>query len=147
MDLRIVIADENGDVLRRINVYQDGSDRAGAFKIETLLADKFTLDIEFSIQDYLNNAETPPPDLKVTAHPSKKKIKLTWTPVGPQKDFSYIVYRADPGQPPAQIGTTNKSNFSDTDVVSGTTYLYFVSVVDSNNIESSPHGPVTATAK
>ena len=41
MDLYITITDENGDVLRRINIWQDGSDSQGAEEIGDWLLDEY----------------------------------------------------------------------------------------------------------
>lgn len=48
MDLRISITDENGDRLRLVVVYQDGSDSEGAEQIATMIAEKFDIDEELS---------------------------------------------------------------------------------------------------
>ena len=41
MDLRITITDENDEILERVTVYQDGSDREGAAEIIELIEHRF----------------------------------------------------------------------------------------------------------
>lgn len=44
MDLRIVISDENGEVLEDFSVYQDGSDSLGAQRIVRMIASEFQVE-------------------------------------------------------------------------------------------------------
>ena len=44
MDLRIVISDENGEVLEDFSVYQDGSDSEGAQRVVELIAGEFQVE-------------------------------------------------------------------------------------------------------
>lgn len=41
MDLYITITDENGDSLRRVNIWQDGSDREGADEIADWVLEEY----------------------------------------------------------------------------------------------------------
>lgn len=51
MDLRIVILDENREILEDVTVYQDGSDREGAAEIVGLIGAVFTLEKEDGDED------------------------------------------------------------------------------------------------
>lgn len=44
MDLYITISDENGDVLRDINIYRDGSDSEGADNIINMIREAYADD-------------------------------------------------------------------------------------------------------
>lgn len=46
MDLRIAIRDENGEAIRRLTIYQDGSDSEGADAIEDYIRANFTVENE-----------------------------------------------------------------------------------------------------
>ena len=44
MDIRMVMIDENGDVLDHLTIYQDGSDSEGVAKIREYLEENFTVE-------------------------------------------------------------------------------------------------------
>ena len=46
MDLKIVITDENDEVLQQFSIYQDGSDAEGASNIKELLKMDFIIEDE-----------------------------------------------------------------------------------------------------
>ena len=46
MDLRIEITDENGNIMDRFTVYQDGSDSEGTAFIRKLIGAAFTIEQE-----------------------------------------------------------------------------------------------------
>ena len=41
MDLYITITDENDDILRKVNIWQDGSDREGANEIAEWILEEY----------------------------------------------------------------------------------------------------------
>jgi hypothetical protein len=47
MDLRIRITDENGDLIYRGNIYQDGGDLDGAVQIGDFISANFEMDEDF----------------------------------------------------------------------------------------------------
>jgi len=59
MDLRVDIIDENGDVLRTISVYQDGSDSVCANKIRNWIIAHFDTDEEIFVLDKDNPTTCP----------------------------------------------------------------------------------------
>lgn len=50
MDLHIEIRDENGDVLRYINIYQDGSDSEGVYDIADWIRKNYNVETEDEFQ-------------------------------------------------------------------------------------------------
>ena len=75
-------------------------------------------------------------------------VNLTWTP-SPSEVFGYYVYRADDRLGPYVIRLTDLpvtiTNFTDTAIVAGETYTYWVVSVQSDTLQSSFSEPVTAT--
>jgi hypothetical protein len=51
MDLYITISDENGDVLRDINIYRDGSDSEGADNIINMIREAYADDDDDDYED------------------------------------------------------------------------------------------------
>ena len=46
MDLRILVADENGEVLQEFTIYQDGSDYEGSIAVRLILSAHFDIEEE-----------------------------------------------------------------------------------------------------
>ena len=91
---------------------------------------------ELTLQEAQRLGLAPP--TKLHGHVAdQQKIVLTWKPVGPKKEASYKIYRSLPGGEPVLIGSTDESNFEDTDVVAGVTYSYLVTVVNALGVESA----------
>jgi hypothetical protein len=92
-------------------------------------------------------AETLKPDgpVKVKGHVSAKKLHLTWKPAGRRKDgVFYRIYRdADP----EPLGETTRTEFTDTDVEPGVTYVYTVTWVDALGTESKDSAEIALKLK
>jgi fibronectin type 3 domain-containing protein len=73
-------------------------------------------------------------------------VDLQWHP-GSNADATYNVYRSlTPGGPYAPIATSlTGESYTDTNVKSGTTYIYVVTAVDSQGRESPYSGEASAT--
>jgi fibronectin type 3 domain-containing protein len=71
---------------------------------------------------------------------------LTWTASTSPNITTYNVYRGtQSGGPYAKINSLNSLTFTDTSGISGTTYFWVVTAVDTNNLESPFSNEVTAT--
>ena len=80
--------------------------------------------------------------------PAQHSVSLAWDPSPSTNIVSYVVYRRTGATGSfSKVGSTSNTvmTFTDTTVQGNQTYLYQVTCVDSNNVESSVDGPVTAT--
>jgi hypothetical protein len=80
--------------------------------------------------------------------PVQHSVSLAWDPSPSTNIVSYVVYRRTGASGSfAKVGSTSNTatTFTDTTVQGNQTYFYEVTCVDSNNVESSVDGPVTAT--
>lgn len=76
----------------------------------------------------------------LTAHlvGSPQQVYLTWEPA-PERVAQYRVYRSSGGAYEL-IGTTRALKFEDTTAVTGITYRYYVTALDSVGLETNPSG-------
>ena len=80
--------------------------------------------------------------------PVQHSVSLAWDPSPSTNIVSYVVYRRTGASGSfTKVGSTSNTvmTFTDTTVQGNQTYFYQVTCVDSNNLESSVDGPVTAT--
>jgi len=80
--------------------------------------------------------------------PAQHSVSLAWDPSPSTNIVSYVVYRRTGATGSfTKVGSTSNTvmTFTDTTVQGNQTYFYQVTCVDSNNVESSVDGPVTAT--
>ncbi len=80
--------------------------------------------------------------------PVQHSVSLAWDPSPSTNIVSYVVYRRTGATGSfTKVGSTSNTvmTFTDTTVQGNQTYFYQVTCVDSNNVESSVDGPVTAT--
>jgi hypothetical protein len=73
-------------------------------------------------------------------------VSLNWQP-SPSQVTGYFVYRGTPttGSSKLNISADTATSYTDSSVVNGQTYLYSVTSVDANNVESSPTSPLSVT--
>jgi fibronectin type 3 domain-containing protein len=79
------------------------------------------------------------------AQASPHSVALTWDPNTDTADVvGYYVYRALPDGTYAKINAAPDANtqYTDTNLQSGQTYTYVVTVVDADNVESDYSDPV-----
>ena len=84
----------------------------------------------------------PPPPTGLAATASYKQVVLTWTPS--PGATNYNVKRSTISGNETTIGSTSSTNYTDFNVVSGTTYYYVVSAVNANG-EGINSAEVSAT--
>jgi len=152
---------------------ESGSDPAGFTKIESGLTDKKYLDenvvngrtyeyyaeavVEKKESDESNhdlatpNAEEIPAPENLVAVAGDARVGLTWEYASESATTKFRVYRAlkdksasDVASDFAKIAEVSETNYTDTKVVNGTTYLYFVKALVSGQ-ESGPSNIVEAT--
>jgi len=82
-------------------------------------------------------------DAVATAH----SVALNWSPSSSSGVMGYYVYRAigTGGYTRLETSPVSGLSYTDTTVVSGTTYLYAVTAVDASGIESNYSAAVSAT--
>ena len=89
------------------------------------------------------NSPSPVQGIIIHAHnlsdESRVNVELRWSPAQ-ETDFSYyIVYRDEVGAVPSNpVDTVEITEFTDTDVVPGTTYAYMIKAYDKGDYESNP---------
>jgi hypothetical protein len=82
-----------------------------------------------------------------TAAPAAQhSVALNWQP-SPSQVTGYFVYRGTPSTSAARLNAaaSSSTSYTDSTVANGQTYLYSVTSVDSNNVESSPSNQITVT--
>ncbi len=100
---------------------------------------------ELDVETALTLLEPGPVDVR--GHVATGLITLTWTPSGPQKDWTYTIYRGVGEGTRLPYGTTTLSNRQDDAVVAGTTYAYYVTATGPSGAESRPSEEVVLTAR
>ena len=85
-----------------------------------------------------------------TQTPTQHEVVLEWVAPGPSSDplVGYRVYRANAGTSSYQRLNSSvdaSTTYTDTTVVSGSTYDYIVKSVDSSGVESAPSNTTSAT--
>lgn len=80
------------------------------------------------------------------AKSSKHSVELTWQ-ASASPSLGYFVYRSTGNRAPSKLNTSlvPSTSFTDTAVVSGETYNYAVTSVNSTNIESATSNEITVT--
>ncbi len=78
--------------------------------------------------------QTPSQVTNLSASAQSNSVSLTWSYSGPTISF-YRIYRGVNNTSVYPYVTTNSTTYSDSNVVSGNTYYYEVSAVNSNNAE------------
>jgi fibronectin type 3 domain-containing protein len=79
--------------------------------------------------------------------PVQHSVSLAWDPSPSTNIVSYVLYRRTGATGSfTKVGSTSNTvmTFTDTTVQGNQTYFYQVTCIDSNNLESSVDGPVTA---
>jgi len=94
------------------------------------------------------NPPSAPQNLQVTGA-SPKTVSLLWSAVtGDPNLYGYEVLRgSQAGGPYSIIATTTATTYTDSNVLSGTTYFYVVRAIDLYYNRSGPSNEVNATAK
>jgi hypothetical protein len=91
-----------------------------------------------------------PSNLRAVAVPSSKSIQVTWSASSSTDLSGYYLYRStlNDVSKATKVSTIAKgtTGYTDTAIVDGTTYYYWVSAYDSSSKESSKVGPVSAVA-
>jgi hypothetical protein len=100
---------------------------------------------EYSVDDVVVVAAPSPENL--TAIGTPHRIHLFWDKVKPPQDYTYKVYRQEPGQLPLLLVATDNHVFHDDTAVAGVTYIYTVRTVDRANEQSAPSNAVEAQLK
>jgi hypothetical protein len=92
------------------------------------------------IQFEVASKQTPPAPVGLAARVARGQIRLAWNPVQLKIIAGYNIYRFDPANPAGTLtsipyaqtsGSPPPASFTDTQVVPGTRYGYFVTAVDS----------------
>ncbi len=98
-----------------------------------------------------NLGDTTPPTApsNLTGSPAKRKIMLTWSASSDNVGVTgYQIWRATSVSGPFnQIVTTTNTSYTNTGLISGTTYFYYVTATDAAGNISTPSNTASATAR
>lgn len=101
--------------------------------------------IEAEIEVDHRDRYPPPGPRGLVALAEEGRVRLIWDPVTAPDLAGYLVYRRDPGSEEFVkiAGPLDKTEFEETGLVAGESYVYRVSAVDRAGNESEPSGPAS----
>ena len=106
------------------------------------------------LQQEVANEQHPPAPSGLSSRVATGQVRLAWNPVALKTIVKYMIYRFDPSNPSATVtligtltGAPPPASFTDTTVVKGTNYGYFVTAVDEFGNSSSNSNAIQVTAQ